>query len=281
MLDVDAYLRRLGVAHPGAPSVESLFAIQRAHVDAVPYESLDIQLGRPTSIDPLASARKIIDGRGGYCFHMNGALALLLKTLGYDVTRHYGGVYSRGEPDGISGSHLALTVRIGGERWLVDAGMGDGIYEPVALQPGPVTQGPCTYRMEPSPLAPGGWRLLHDPRAGSFTGMDFAPEPVSMDVFAGKHTELSTSPTSNFVTVAQAGRRTATGSVFLAGCVLREFDFSGLRRHVVTSADEWFGIVADVFGMPLEDVAPAQRSSMWAGLWERHQRWAAVTGSQI
>jgi arylamine N-acetyltransferase len=281
VLDVDGYLNRLGVAHPGPPSLASLFAIQRAHVDVVPYESLDIQLGRPSSLDALEAAQRIIAGRGGYCFHNNGALALLLDTLGYEVTRHYGGVFSREEPDTISGGHLALTVRIDGEAWLVDAGLGDGIYEPVLLRPGPVTQGPFTYRMQPSPLAPGGWRFWHDPRAGSFTGMDFAPEPVTVDVFAAKHAEFCTDPASNFVTVAQAGRRTAAGTLFLAGCVFRECDADGLRTHVVTSADEWFALVADVFGMPLADVAAEQREQIWAGLWERHQRWATSLNAQI
>jgi hypothetical protein len=52
-----------------------------------------------------------LDGRGGYCYHLNGAFALLLASLGYDVRRHLGGVHG---PDGPSpeslGNHLVLSV---------------------------------------------------------------------------------------------------------------------------------------------------------------------------
>ena len=49
------------------------FARCSAHLERVPYETLDIVLGKPPGIDPLASARRILGGRGGYCYHLNGA----------------------------------------------------------------------------------------------------------------------------------------------------------------------------------------------------------------
>ena len=286
MLDVDAYLRRLRLSHPGPPSRDRLFAMHRAHVTYVPYETLEIQLGRPTTVDPLASAERIIAGRGGYCYHLNGAFALLLEALGYDVSRHVGGVFS-GRRDAMPGGHMALTVRIPGEKlaggksaggklageeWLVDAGLGDALYEPMPLRAGVSRQGPFTYRLEP---IAGGWRFWHADNAGSFTGMDFAEEPVPVDVFAPHHLRLSTSPSSLFVNVAQVGRRTATGLDFVQGCFFRQVDASGLRKRLLTSADEWFGVVREVFDMPLADVDAPQRAEVWGGLWERHERYMA------
>jgi N-hydroxyarylamine O-acetyltransferase len=273
-MDVVGYLRRLGVTHPGPPSVDRLFALHRAHVSVVPYETLEIQLDRPTTIDPIASAERIIAGRGGYCFHLNGAFAMLLEELGYDVSRHIGGVYSSARPSqGANGNHVALTVGVEGSRWFVDAGLGDALYEPMPLVAGAVAQGPYVYRLEHSPVAPGGWRFVHDEKAGSFGGMDFAPEPVRIDAFAGRHAELSTSPESPFVAIPQVGRRTADGVDFIRGCTLFE---TGRERRVLTSADEWFGVVADVFGMPLADVGSDERAALFARFWTAHERYLAT-----
>ena len=107
---VDDYLARLGLeARP--PSVEALFALHRAHIERVPYETLWIHLGERRGLDQETSARLIASGRGGYCYHLNGALGWLLEQLGYDVTRHVGGVHG---PDGptidVFTNHLVITV---------------------------------------------------------------------------------------------------------------------------------------------------------------------------
>src|SRR3954447_16717945 len=112
-IDVDAYLRRLRLPHlaGSAPSIEGLFALHRAHAELVPYETLEIWLGRPTTVEPSDSVRRILRGRGGYCFHLNGAFSALLSALGYRVTRHVGGVQNNPQrPAGATGNHLVLTV---------------------------------------------------------------------------------------------------------------------------------------------------------------------------
>lgn len=91
MIDVDGYLAVLGVPRPQAPSAGALRALHRAHVERVPYENLDIHLGRPTGIDAAGCVDRIVRGRGGYCFHLNGAFAALLTALGYEVALHRAG----------------------------------------------------------------------------------------------------------------------------------------------------------------------------------------------
>src|SRR5690242_7789113 len=123
MIDVDGYLRRLGLQElaGAAPGAEGLRTLHRAHVERIPYENLDIWRGRPTPLDAAGSVNRVLQGRGGYCFHLNGAFALLLEALGYGVTRHVGGVQRRGGPAaGATGDHLALTVAGPGGSWLVD-----------------------------------------------------------------------------------------------------------------------------------------------------------------
>src|SRR5918999_6248679 len=113
-LDVGGYLARLGVSEHGTPSVEGLHVLHRAQVERIPYEAIEIQLGRPTTVDPYDSAERILARhRGGYCYHLNGAFSLLLDALRYDVVWHRAGVqnWSDAAPVGaVRANHLALTV---------------------------------------------------------------------------------------------------------------------------------------------------------------------------
>jgi len=93
-----AYLDLLGIdALPGAVDADALRALQSAHVARVPYETVDIVRGRPPGIAPLASVKRVLAGRGGYCYHLNGAFSALLAWLDVDVTLHISGVQGRGQ----------------------------------------------------------------------------------------------------------------------------------------------------------------------------------------
>ena len=68
----DAYLARLGFDEPEAPTADYLQRLQRAHVQAIPYENLNVLSGKPVSLEVEDLLRKIVFGRrGGYCFELN------------------------------------------------------------------------------------------------------------------------------------------------------------------------------------------------------------------
>ncbi|GAA4602643.1 arylamine N-acetyltransferase [Actinoallomurus liliacearum] len=281
--DASAYLRRLGLSDPGPPSVAALHALHAAQVERIAYEALDIQLGRLTSIDPYDSAARITAGRGGYCYHLNGAFALLLDALGYEVTWHRAGVQGRqaAEPPGPApANHLALTVRgLPAEDcpsgvWLVDAGLGDGLHEPLPLSEGEYVQGPFRFRLRRSAAAPGGWRLDHDDR-GAFTGMDFGMRPAVVGEFLDRHRYLSTSPDSGYVRTCTVMRRDAGGADVLTGCVLRRVGVGAGRREVLETRTEWYAVLADLFGLTLTDLDDADRETLWTRVRGAHEAWSA------
>jgi arylamine N-acetyltransferase len=276
--DVDRYLARLGVTHTGPPSVEGLRTLHRAHVERVPYENLEIQLGRPTSVSALESAARIVAGRGGYCYHLNGAFGLLLSALGYGVRRHRGGVQGRDEPRpvGANGNHLALSVHGLPSRdnpdgmWFVDVGLGDALHEPLPLRTGEFADGPFRFGLAPSTVEFLGWRFTHD-RSGSFEGMDFRADLATEAEFASRHEWLSTDERSPFVQVATVLRRDAGGVDILRGRVYRRLP--GGTDLVLETPDEWFQLLADVFGLTLPDVLPADRLSLWRRVSAAHESW--------
>lgn len=270
-------------------------------MERIAYENIDIQLGRPPSIDPDDSIRRVLSRRGGYCFNLNGALSALLAALGYRVTRHRGAVHN-GElvptPDQY-GNHMAVTVDLDGEIWMVDAGLSNAHYEPMRLVEGEHRQGPFVFRLEragawspdvqaaqPDAAAPSGeavggncdaveiWRFVQDTTlsSGSFAAMDFTLTPADWTQFLPYHAELSTSPTSAFVKTAQVYRRDAQGTDYIVGCVLHRID----GRHAptkreLTSVTEWFDAATDLFGLDLTDVTADDRERLWRQIRAAHE----------
>ena len=277
----DAYLRRLGFTTPPPATVETLHALHRAQVERVPYESVWVWLGERRTIQPLDSVRYLVSGRGGYCYHQNGALATVLGWLGFTVLWHRGGV--QGHPDAkpnADGNHLALTVtnlpsekNPGGE-WFIDAGLGDGPHEPMPLHAGTYRQGPHTYGLRPSEIAPGGWRFDAD-SSMSLHGMDFLPGEATPADLQAEHERLQSAPDSSFVKTLVAFRRTATGVDFLRGRVLKHVGHNENTTELNTRAD-WYACLADVFALPLSDVDEPRKAELWEKVTTAHKTWLAA-----
>jgi N-hydroxyarylamine O-acetyltransferase len=112
----------------------------------VPFENLDIHLGRPILLDEQALFDKIVTHRrGGFCYELNGLFALLLRELGFDVTLLAAGVARADGSFGPEFDHLTLLVRIPTEElernhqppaWLADVGFGDSFRAPLRFVAG-------------------------------------------------------------------------------------------------------------------------------------------------
>jgi N-hydroxyarylamine O-acetyltransferase len=155
-MDSGAYLRRIGYGGERAPTAATLRELQRAHLQAVPFENLDIHAGRPLALnEPQLFDKIVARGRGGICYELNTLFAALLRDLGFPVAllsardaRADGGF---GPPY----DHLALRVSApdddGAPRdWLVDVGWGDTFSVPLRLDRRDAQDdGLRAYRLEP------------------------------------------------------------------------------------------------------------------------------------
>ncbi|MFC4102008.1 arylamine N-acetyltransferase family protein [Paenibacillus xanthanilyticus] len=275
--EADAYLRRLGFEGAEAPTKDFLFALHRAHVERIPWQTIDIYTGRPVSMALRDSVGLMTNGRSGYCFHLNGAFSALLRTLGYDVAWHRAGVQPIGREAGVNNFHLGLTVAWpddeGARRYVIDVGLGDMPFEPIPLAYGRYPQGPFTYELKPSAVAEGGWRLEHDPHHG-YIGVDFAPEPVSdLALFHPNHAHYSQSPDSpwmNQFLVRQRGERAMNE---LRGCVWKAWDADGCTTTLVEKKEDWQALLADVFGERFVAYTDDERDSIWARVLKQHEDW--------
>jgi N-hydroxyarylamine O-acetyltransferase len=251
-LDLEAYLARIGHSGHLDPTIETLTALHRAHVLAIPFENLDILLGRPIRLDIESLQAKLVDGRrGGYCFEQNTLFAAVLGHLGFEVTGLAARV-SMGEERATPRTHMILRVDIEGTRWLADVGFGgDTLLDPVAFDHDePVRQGAWAFRL----VDDGDVRVLWGLRADGWLDLyAFTEEPqLPVDYEVVNH-YTSTWPRSPFVTKIIAQRSGLDERWMLIDEELRVERPDGTERWTVASPQERLSILADRFGLELPE----------------------------
>jgi N-hydroxyarylamine O-acetyltransferase len=126
IVNLAAYFERIGYGGPTSVSVSTLHGITAAHVAAIPFENLDVLLGRPISLVPERIAQKLVaERRGGYCFEQNTLLLHVLEALGFQVRALSARVRVLRPRDFVPPrTHVFLRVELDGASWLTDVGVG-------------------------------------------------------------------------------------------------------------------------------------------------------------
>ncbi len=126
------YLRRIGLGD-WTPAVDhaGLALLQKSHQERVPFENLDIYWKVPIAIDSERFFTKIVEnGRGGFCYELNGLFNELLQALGFE-TRLISARVANGDGHGPEFDHAAIVVRLGDDELLTDVGFGSFTAEPL------------------------------------------------------------------------------------------------------------------------------------------------------
>lgn len=126
-LDLTPYQRRIELDETGPPSLTLLRNVIARHTAAIPFENLDIILGRPIRLDIGSIQAKLVHGgRGGYCFEQNTLLRAALEQMGFRVTTLMARVVRSAPADAITPrTHMLLRVDLPEGPFLADAGFGN------------------------------------------------------------------------------------------------------------------------------------------------------------
>src|SRR5689334_14937642 len=135
MLDFEAYLVRIGWNGARTRTLATLRTLLQAHMRAIPFENLDVLLGRPVRLDlDAVQSKLVLARRGGYCFEHGTLFAAALEALGFAPVRHTARVIRYAPRTEMPRTHMLLTVSIDDERFVVDPGFGGRApYVPVPL----------------------------------------------------------------------------------------------------------------------------------------------------
>jgi N-hydroxyarylamine O-acetyltransferase len=251
-LDLGAYLTRIGHAGTLAATGETLHALHRRHVAAVPFENLDIPLGRGISTELDDVQDKLVRaGRGGYCYEHGVLFAATLDRLGYSVTRllaRVGPEESRPKPR----THMALHVRAEEGEWLADVGFGAGLLEPLPwVDTVPRRQGGWTYRL--TSRGERGWQVAERRGERWETLYGFVDEPVhASDVLMANHF-TATHPSSPFVGQPMVMRKGDEEQLRLRGRTLSRLWPDGCTTEYELTDPGFAHALHEEFGLPLSD----------------------------
>jgi N-hydroxyarylamine O-acetyltransferase len=262
-MDVEVYLKRIRYQAPviNRPSASLLRSLHRAHLFNVPFENLDIHLGRKIICDETRILHKIVnEHRGGFCYELNGAFAALLRALGFRVTLLSARVAREDGSCGPEFDHLTLRVDLE-EPWLADVGFGEGFLEPLRLGSGmEQAQSGRVYRLTsrptsglPSTYSEFGLEVMLEGNWKSEYA--FSLQPRQFSEFAGMCHHHQTSPESHFTRQRICSLATPDGRVTLSDDKLTE-THCGSRQETLLSGDqEWRSKLSELFGVVLAGVS--------------------------
>ena len=255
-IDLEAYFARIGYVGPCEASLAVLTDLQRLHVQAIPFESLDPFLGRPVRIDAASLERKLVRGsRGGYCFEQNGVFFRVLRSLGFQVTPLAARVVWMAPEDAPRSplSHMLVKLDLPEGPFLADVGFGgQSPTAPLRLEPGLEQSTPH-----------GGYRLI---RAGEALDLQmrlpdrwasmyrFTQEAQSLRDYEVFNWFTSTHPASRFTGNLIAARVVGARRLNLFNTALTAYDADGAAEERILSGPGEiqqvltgdFGIAADL-----------------------------------
>ncbi|MFD3535159.1 arylamine N-acetyltransferase [Streptomyces sp. NPDC058664] len=256
-LDLDAYLARIGYERERdgelTPGLRVLKALHRAHVGAVPFENLDVVLGRPVPLDLKSLQGKLVARRrGGYCYEQNSLFAAVLERIGFEVAGRGARNRSRGTvlPPV---THALLVVAIEGEQWLADVGFGwQGPLEPVPLRDGArVEQSGWTFGVR---VEDEGIHVLRSLRPRGWTDLyAFSPQTLYPGDFTVMNHYSSSHPQSRFLGQVVAQRPGADVRKALVRETLSVVRTDGVTEERVVTAAELTATLEGEFGIELDD----------------------------
>jgi N-hydroxyarylamine O-acetyltransferase len=252
MIEVAPYLQRIRYDGPVHPDAGTLRALHRAHLLAVPFENLDIHLGRPIVLSVDRFYEKIVEERrGGFCYELNGLFAALLQALGFDVGLLSARVVT---PDGHVTppfDHLTLDVACPGssERWLGDVGFGQGFLDPLPLAAGPEEQQETgVYRLDAEGVEyvlrwRAGW---DDPAVDQYR---FSTQAHDLAAFAEMCHFQQTSPDSHFTQQRVCSLATPEGRITLTGSRLIVTRHGERSEHPIEDDTAYRAALLEQFGV--------------------------------
>jgi N-hydroxyarylamine O-acetyltransferase len=261
--DLDAYCDRIGYNGSRVPTLDTLQAIQVAHVQRIPFENLNPLLGWPVHLDTVSLQNKLVrDGRGGYCFEQNLLLSAALTTIGFHVIGLAARVLWNAPHSVVTPrDHMLLLIDLDDEAYVADVGFGGSTpTAPLRLQPGIEQATPH----EPFRLIRRGETFVMEAKIGTRWQAlyRFELQEQFLPDYEVTNWYVSTHPDSHFVTGLSAARADSNVRFALRNNELAIHRLNGeTERHRLASADELLDTLGDVFRLTLP-AAPELRSAV-------------------
>jgi N-hydroxyarylamine O-acetyltransferase len=248
MLDLKTYFDRIGFKGDLRPDEGLLNALHQAHANRIPFENLDILLGRPILIDLVSIHNKLVHlGRGGYCFEHNLLMAAVLTQLGFAV-RQLAARVRLGSDQVRARTHMLLMVDLDGQPMLADVGFGaQGFQRPLPFIPGKIFRRfRWQYRVVPEDEA---WILQSRADDSWIDLYAFTLEPQHWIDYQVANYYVSTHPDSQFTRDLIVQRPTPDARYSLHNLDLHIDQGTSATTRRLGNQAERLKILADIFNL--------------------------------
>src|SRR4051794_40517364 len=253
-IDLSSYLARIGYTGPLRPTPDVLAGFIERHMATIPFEAIDVMLGRGINLSPESVDGKLLaKRRGGYCFEHQNLLRRALVAIGFPVERLLARVRVRETPDGSAppATHASLKVEAGGRFWLADVGFGSFMPNvPLAWEVGAAQETRFgTFRIRDTDdgqlietLNDDGWSPLYEILRFRWQSVDFEVA----NHYVAHH------PSSLFRSILIAARTELETRYTLMGNRLTIHSAGGSREERLLDADGIATALGTIFGLPVE-----------------------------
>ncbi len=252
-LEKNQYLKRINLDKCD-PTLADLSQLQEHHMKNIPFENLDIIVGRKIELDfPHLYTKIITKKRGGYCFELNSLYAELLRSVGFMPQAVLGRVWISNPKNLPPRNHLAHLVKIEGKTYITDVGFGGlitripldiDIHTPVKDSDGMVRITPLSehqYMIERA--TDKGWTKQY-----SFEILSISDEDISIANYY-----MSTNINSHFYYHKFVGRNTTDGRIGLFNTKMSiRKGIKVIDKKQVDHGQDWLDTLKKDFGIELD-----------------------------
>jgi N-hydroxyarylamine O-acetyltransferase len=247
--EVKKYLARLSYAGSVDENLDVLTALHRAHLYHIAFENLDIIFGRKIVLSQEAVLDKILNQRrGGFCYELNYAFSLLLKTLGFEVQLLAGSVFS-GQTAGREFDHMLLRVNVHQRPYIADVGFGDCFRTPILMGGDLVEELGSAYRT----VADGDHQLLMHKNAQQEWQPEYRFSLIGREIadFQTMCEYQQSSPDSHFTKKSICSIATKAGRISISNGRLIITEHGERHEHHIQNDAEYQQLLAQHFDMQL------------------------------
>ena len=244
-VEIQRYFERIGFTGRAEPTYACLTELHRRQAFSIPYDTLDLQLGRMHDRNIKRIFEKtVINRRGGWCYETHELFHWVLRTIGFNARIVTAAIHREQFGDVRRGNHTAILVDVD-QTYLADLGLGDGIRDPIPLAEGVYHQNGLDFRLEKT--TDGYWRFRNHAFALP-TNFDFKDEPLDEISIDRKSQAFQNGEDPLFLNNLACQIMHPNSVTCLSGRVLRHKTPDGTSKKLI-ERDEFENVLLTVFGI--------------------------------
>lgn len=252
-MNIDRCLERIAYDGSLENNIETLKALKLAFLYSVPFENLDIHLGREITLSLDKIYRKLVEEeRGGFCYECNMLFYAMLEQLGFKVS-YLAATMLTAIAMGRDFDHMALAVNLDQE-YLVDVGNGQSCRQPLRIdgEDGEVNYENIAYKVTATDT---GYEMRYKTGDEAWKPrFAFAKIPRKVEEFAEMCQIQQVAPECHFTRHRVATIATGDGRVTLMDNTLSITDQGGLHKIEIQSESQYLDILREYFGIRLQSI---------------------------